>query len=196
MEKLSFIFPIFLPWSTWFFVRQLNVFELCVSSFNISSFMGPRPRQYDTICWELNLISGFFAFFWLIVWADRINKCGWCLAGGRGYWLNGPHQIPSVSWMYYHSLCFHIYQIASFVPGILCPLYSYYKRWGDGLGRGWLIYNRVWVLSCSFCFCFLCFFCFCFFHLCFCPFFSHVLCPFFKWLEHFLFIFFVSGLFN
>ena len=24
------------------------------------------------------------AFFWLIVWADGINKCGWCLAGGRG----------------------------------------------------------------------------------------------------------------
>ena len=22
-----------------------------------------RPRQYDTICWELNLISGFLAFF-------------------------------------------------------------------------------------------------------------------------------------
>ena len=33
---------------------------------------------------ELNLISGFFAFLWLIVWADGINKCGWCLAGGRG----------------------------------------------------------------------------------------------------------------
>ena len=43
-----------------------------------------RPRQYDTICWKLNLISGFFAFLWLIVWADGINKCDWCLAGGRG----------------------------------------------------------------------------------------------------------------
>ena len=42
------------------------------------------PRQYDMICWELNLISGFFAFFWLVVWADGINKRGWCLAGGRG----------------------------------------------------------------------------------------------------------------
>ena len=45
------------------------------------------------ICWELNLISGFFAFFWLIVWVDGINKCGWCLAGGRGCWLKDPHQI-------------------------------------------------------------------------------------------------------
>ena len=42
-----------------------------------------RPRQPDAICWELNLISGFFAFFWLTVWADGINKCGWCPAGGR-----------------------------------------------------------------------------------------------------------------
>ena len=25
---------------------------------------------------ELNLISGFFAFFWLIVWPDGINECG------------------------------------------------------------------------------------------------------------------------
>ena len=42
------------------------------------------PRQYDTICWELNLNSGFFAFFGLIALADIINKCGWCLPGGRG----------------------------------------------------------------------------------------------------------------
>ena len=48
-----------------------------------TGFCVRRPRQYDTICVELNLISGFFAFFWLIVWADGINKCGWCLAGGR-----------------------------------------------------------------------------------------------------------------
>ena len=23
-------------------------------------------------------------FLWLFDWADGINKCGWCLAGGRG----------------------------------------------------------------------------------------------------------------
>ena len=33
---------------------------------------------------QKDVISGFFAFFWLIVWADGINKCGWCLAAGRG----------------------------------------------------------------------------------------------------------------
>ena len=44
----------------------------------------------------MNLISGFFGFFWIIVWVDGINKFGWCLAGGRGCWLKGPNQIPSV----------------------------------------------------------------------------------------------------
>ena len=68
-----------------------------------------RPRQYDMICWELNFISGFFAFFWLLVWADGINKCSWYLAGGRGCWLKGMHQIPSVSCIFHHSLHFHIY---------------------------------------------------------------------------------------
>ena len=34
-----------------------------------------RPRQFELICQELNLIPGFFYFVWLIVWADEINKC-------------------------------------------------------------------------------------------------------------------------
>ena len=73
----------------------LSYFNMLILSLPIiglgskSTFLSPgfcvrRPKQYDTICWELNLISGFFAFFWLVVWADGINKCGWCLAGGRG----------------------------------------------------------------------------------------------------------------
>ena len=32
------------------------------------------PRQYDTSCWKLDLISGFFAFSWLIVWADGMES--------------------------------------------------------------------------------------------------------------------------
>ena len=40
-------------------------------------------------------------------------------------------------------LHFHIYQIASFVPGILFRLYCYYKWWGDGIGGGRLIYKIV-----------------------------------------------------
>ena len=30
-----------------------------------------RLKQHDTIGWELDLISGFFVFLWLIFWADR-----------------------------------------------------------------------------------------------------------------------------
>ena len=66
------------------------------------------PRQYDMISSKLNLISGFFLFFKLFFWADGINKC-WCLAGGRGCWLEGRHHIPSASWIFHLSSIFHIY---------------------------------------------------------------------------------------
>ena len=68
-----------------------------------------RPKQYDTICWKVDLISGFFVLSWLIVWVDGINKCGWYLAGGRGSWLEGLHQIPNVSWLFHHFVHFYIY---------------------------------------------------------------------------------------
>ena len=55
------------------------------------------------------LSPGFFVFFRLFVWVDGINKCWWCLAGGRGCWLNGRHHIPSVSWIFHLSSNFHIY---------------------------------------------------------------------------------------
>ena len=32
----------------------------------------------------ISFLDSLFFFSWLIVWADGINKCGWCLAGGRG----------------------------------------------------------------------------------------------------------------
>ena len=31
-------------------------------------------RQYNTICCKVNLISGFFAFSWAIIWEDGINN--------------------------------------------------------------------------------------------------------------------------
>ena len=38
-------------------------------AMNLSpGFCVRRPRQYNTICRELNLISGFFAFLWLFLW--------------------------------------------------------------------------------------------------------------------------------
>ena len=77
-------------------ILSLPLLRLRSKSTSLSpGFCVCRPKQFDTICWELNLISGFFAFFLLIVWAYGINKCGWCLAGGRVCWLKGPHQIPS-----------------------------------------------------------------------------------------------------
>ena len=143
-------------------ILSLSLSGLCSKSACLSpGFCVKRPRQYDTICWELSLISGLFVFFWLIGWADEINKCGWWLARGRGCWVKCPHPIPSVSWIYHHSFNFHIYQIASFAPGIVCPLYRYYNWWGDGIGGGgWVITgcgksDNGWALSCSFCFCFL-----------------------------------------
>ena len=92
-----FSFAVFLPYFS-MLILSLPLLGLGSKSTSLSpGFCVCRPRQYDTICWELNLISGFFAFFWLIVWADGINKCGWCLPGGRGCWLKGPHPIPSLN---------------------------------------------------------------------------------------------------
>ena len=147
--RLAF-FWVFLPCFC-ILILSLPLLGLGSKSTSLSpGFCVSRPRQYHTICWELDLFSGLFVFSWLIVWADGINKCGWCLAGGSGCWLKGLHQIPSASWIYHHSLHFHIYQIVSLVPGILCALYCYYKWWGDG----WFITgcakgDRRWVLSCS-----------------------------------------------
>ena len=59
------------------FCQSLTLLGMRSKSTSLSpGFCVRRPRQSDTICWEFNLISGFFAFFWLIVWSDGINKCG------------------------------------------------------------------------------------------------------------------------
>ena len=92
---LSIHLSIYLPIYLSFF---LSIHPSIHPSTSLSpGFCVPRPQQYNTISWELNFISGFFAFFWLIVWADGINKCGLCLPGGRGCRLKGLHQIPGVS---------------------------------------------------------------------------------------------------
>ena len=63
-------------------ILSLPLLQLGIKSTSLRpGFIGVlRPRQFDMICWELDLISGFFAFSWLIIWVD---KFGWCLAGGR-----------------------------------------------------------------------------------------------------------------
>ena len=97
---------IFLPYFN-ILTLSLTLLVLCSKSTTLSlGFSLHRPSQYNTICWESNLIPGIFAFFWLIVWADGINKYGWCVAGGRGSWLKGLHQIPRVSFIIPHSTTF------------------------------------------------------------------------------------------
>ena len=104
-----FSFAVFLPYFS-MLIFSLFLLRLGSRSSSLSpGFCVRRPRQYDTICWESNPISWFFAFFWVIVCKDGINKSGWCLARGRGCWLKDPHQIPSVSWIVHHSLHVHIY---------------------------------------------------------------------------------------
>ena len=90
-----------------------------------------------------------------------ISKCDWYLVGARECWLKGPHQIPSVSWSFHHSLT---------LPHLLDCLIWMMGGWGKW---GWLICIRVWVgdrgcvSSLSFCF-----------FLSFCILFSHVFSPF------------------
>ena len=114
-------------------ILSLPILELGFKSTSLSpGFCVCRPRQYKRICWKLDLISGVFVFSSLILWADGIDKRGWHLVGGRGCLLKGLHQIPSVRLFFHHSLHFHIYQIASFVPGTSCPLYCYKVMTGMG----------------------------------------------------------------
>ena len=58
-----------------FFWMFLLYFMMLILSLPLLG-LGLVRRHNDTICWELDLISGFFAFSWLIVWGDGINKCG------------------------------------------------------------------------------------------------------------------------
>ena len=50
--------------------------------------LGLQFSENDCILFILflhyDLFSRFFVSSWLIVWADGINRCGCCLAGGRG----------------------------------------------------------------------------------------------------------------
>ena len=77
-----FPFVVFLPFFS-MFILSLPLLGMGSKSTSYPGFCVHRSRQYDANYWKLNLISCFFAFFWLIVWVDGINKCGWCLAGGR-----------------------------------------------------------------------------------------------------------------
>ena len=103
------------------------VFGILSGFVDVQKFF-PALKLYQKLPLKLKK-SIYFRFDLILSFRPKsIYFCfekSWCLAGGRGCWLKGLHQIPSVSWRYHHFLHFHIDQIASFVPGILCPLYFY-----------------------------------------------------------------------
>ena len=68
---------VFLPYFS-MLILSLPLLGLGSKSTSLSpGFCVRRPRPYDTICWELNLISGFFAFFRLIVrWLVSCRRQG------------------------------------------------------------------------------------------------------------------------
>ena len=158
-----FFFAVFLPCFS-MLILSLPLYGLLSKSSSLSpGFYVHRPMQADSICWELNLISGFFGFFWLMVWLDVVNKCGWFLAGGRGCWLKGLHQIPIVSWIIHHLLHFHISLIYARNSVSIVLLLWRMGGWHT-FGGGWLISGCGWrdkgrvlfnifFLICAFVFC-------------------------------------------
>ena len=60
------------------FILSLLLLELGSKSISLSpGFCLGRPRQYDKICWELNCISGFFAFSgYFFAQMESINVAG------------------------------------------------------------------------------------------------------------------------
>ena len=83
---------------------------------------------------SISFLDSLFFPGWLF-WTDITNECGWCLPGGRGSWLKGPHQIPSVSWLFHHSLKLpHLLDrficIGNVMSSVLLQVLEQWDRWG------------------------------------------------------------------
>ena len=144
----------------WVFLPCLSMMVLSLLALGLRSmYIGQGSRIQFVWIWISFLDSLFFS--WLIVWVDGINKCDWCPGGSTGWWLNGLHQIPKVSWLFHHCLHFNIYYILSIVPGMQCHMYYYYQWWCVcvclcGVRIWFLLGYVVFVvefLSCAFVFC-------------------------------------------
>ena len=156
---------------------SLNFVRLGSKSTTFSpAFCVCRPRKYYHISRDLNLISEFVVFFLLIVWADGINKCGWCLAGCRGCWHNSGTRCNRKL-----NISFFI-TLPHLLDALICKsnsmsivlLLKMMLGWDRSRG-GWFISgfrlgDKAWVPSCS------CWF----FLLVLCLLFSHVLYLYFK----------------
>ena len=90
-----------------------------------------------------------FGSSWLFVWADGVNGCGWCLAGGRECWLKDPHQIPSLSWVFHDSIHFHQLDCLICTNDIMI-IVLLLQIMGGWEGWGQLIFVRVWKVSHNF----------------------------------------------
>ena len=166
-----YVTPGFMRWLDffWVFLPCLSTMVLSLLALGLHSmYIGQGSRIQFVWIWISFLDSLFFS--WLIVWVDGINKCDWCPGGSTGWWLNGLHQIPKVSWLFHHSLHFNIYYILSIVPGMQCHMYYYYQWWCWCMcvfvWRGDLISVRVCGVCCRVSF------------LCICILFSLVFSPF------------------
>ena len=109
MIRLAF-FRVFLPCFCMLILSlPLLVLDVKSTSLNPWSAYGAKAVRYELLEVRSHFwILCFFLIDCLGGW-NGINKCGWCLTGGRGCWLKGPWQIPNVSWLFHHSLHFHIY---------------------------------------------------------------------------------------
>ena len=88
---------------------DINNKELDSKSTSLSrGFCVRRPRQYNTTCWKLDLISGFFVFPWLIVLGRRSQWIQLVHCRRQGIMTQEPNQIPDVSRLFHHSLHFDI----------------------------------------------------------------------------------------
>ena len=104
-----------------------------------------RPRQYDTICWKLNLISGFFVFSgYLIGRMESINVAGVLQEAGDADSRARTRSQLSVEYFIFHcTFTFirlsHLYQ--EFCVHCIVIVNDGWMGWVGG----WLIYIRVWV---------------------------------------------------
>ena len=71
--RLAFLWMSHLCFSM--FILLLPLLGMGAKSIFLSpGFCVRRPKQYDTLYWETGIISGFIAFYWLVVWRiDTIN---------------------------------------------------------------------------------------------------------------------------
>ena len=91
--RLAFFWVLLLCFSI--LILSLPLLGLGSKSTSLSpGFCVRRPRQYDTICWELDLISGFFVFF-LVDGLGGWNQQMWLVSCRRqGMLTQGPAPDP------------------------------------------------------------------------------------------------------